>query len=121
MSCSLAFFLPCPPQQRELTNTKTKLEEELQEIKGLLEEKREHLKRSKEQEKVLEGEIEALRQEAKKKEKMVRGWDLERSGCEPGAAEKVKGSLGAQERRERRETDRGRVKRPEEEEEEEEE
>lgn len=104
MSCSLAFFLP--PQQRELTNTKNKLEEELQEIKGLLEEKREQLKRSKEQEKTLEGEIEALRQEAKKKEKMVRGWDLESSGCGSGA-EKVKGSLGAQERRERRETDSG--------------
>ncbi|KAK7830373.1 hypothetical protein U0070_018881, partial [Myodes glareolus] len=59
-------------KQRELTNTKTKLEEELQEIKGLLEEKREHLKRSKEQEKALEGEIEALRQEAKKKEKMAK-------------------------------------------------
>ncbi|XP_057609893.1 polyamine-modulated factor 1-binding protein 1 [Chionomys nivalis] len=59
-------------KQRELTNTKNKLEEELQEIKGLLEEKREQLKRSKEQEKALEGEIEALRQEAKKKEKMAK-------------------------------------------------
>ncbi|XP_012971050.2 polyamine-modulated factor 1-binding protein 1 isoform X2 [Mesocricetus auratus] len=59
-------------KQRELTNTKNKLEEELQEIKGMLAEKREQLKRSKEQEKALEGEIEALRQEAKKKEKMAK-------------------------------------------------
>lgn len=38
----------------------------------MLEEKREHLKRSKEQEKAMEGEIEALRQEAKKKEKLAK-------------------------------------------------
>ncbi|OBS74521.1 hypothetical protein A6R68_14951 [Neotoma lepida] len=59
-------------KQRELANTKNKLQEELQETKALLEEKREQLKRSKEQEKSLEAEIEALRQEAKKKEKMAK-------------------------------------------------
>ncbi|XP_034378486.1 polyamine-modulated factor 1-binding protein 1 isoform X2 [Arvicanthis niloticus] len=59
-------------KQRELTNSIRKLEEELQEIKGLLEEKREQLRKSKEQEKILEGEIEALRNEAKRKEKMAK-------------------------------------------------
>ncbi|XP_021026350.1 polyamine-modulated factor 1-binding protein 1 isoform X2 [Mus caroli] len=59
-------------KQRELTNSIRKLEEELLEIKGLLEEKREQLKKSKEQEKALEEEIEALRQEAKRKEKMAK-------------------------------------------------
>ncbi|EGW04140.1 Polyamine-modulated factor 1-binding protein 1 [Cricetulus griseus] len=58
-------------KQRELTNTKNKLEEEFQEIKGMLLEKREQLKKSKEQERALEAEIEALRHEAKKKEKMI--------------------------------------------------
>ncbi|MEJ1276068.1 polyamine modulated factor 1 binding protein 1 [Cricetulus griseus] len=62
---------PDGPQQRELTNTKNKLEEEFQEIKGMLLEKREQLKKSKEQERALEAEIEALRHEAKKKEKMI--------------------------------------------------
>uniref|UniRef100_A0A8C2L9Z4 Polyamine modulated factor 1 binding protein 1 n=1 Tax=Cricetulus griseus TaxID=10029 RepID=A0A8C2L9Z4_CRIGR len=59
-------------KQRELTNTKNKLEEEFQEIKGMLLEKREQLKKSKEQERALEAEIEALRHEAKKKEKMAK-------------------------------------------------
>uniref|UniRef100_A0A2K6F663 Polyamine modulated factor 1 binding protein 1 n=1 Tax=Propithecus coquereli TaxID=379532 RepID=A0A2K6F663_PROCO len=57
-------------QHKELSNIKTKLEEELQEAKTLLEEKREQLKKSKEQEKLLEEELEALRQEAKRKEKL---------------------------------------------------
>lgn len=42
-----------------------------------MEEKREQLRKSKDQEKALEAEIEALREEAKKKEKMVR--DRERT------------------------------------------
>nr|XP_019612656.1 PREDICTED: polyamine-modulated factor 1-binding protein 1 isoform X1 [Rhinolophus sinicus] len=57
-------------QHREQGCTKTTLEEELKEATRLLEEKREQLKKSKEQEKVLEQEIESLRQEEKKKEKM---------------------------------------------------
>ncbi|XP_014384673.1 PREDICTED: polyamine-modulated factor 1-binding protein 1 [Myotis brandtii] len=57
-------------QHRELTSTKITLEEELKEVTRLLEEKREQLKKSKEQETVMEVEIEALRQELKKKEKM---------------------------------------------------
>ncbi|XP_031197231.1 polyamine-modulated factor 1-binding protein 1 isoform X2 [Mastomys coucha] len=59
-------------KQRDLTNSIRKLEEELQEVKGLLEEKREQLKKSKEQEKALEGEIEALRQDEKTKDKMAK-------------------------------------------------
>ncbi|XP_019509969.1 PREDICTED: polyamine-modulated factor 1-binding protein 1 isoform X2 [Hipposideros armiger] len=57
-------------QHREQGCTKTTLEEELKEATRLLEEKREQLKKSKEQEKVLEQEIESLRQEEKRKEKM---------------------------------------------------
>lgn len=59
-------------QHRELTSTKTTLEEELKEVTRLLEEKREQLKKSKEQASLVEVEIETLRQELKKKEKMVR-------------------------------------------------
>ncbi|KAM7059537.1 polyamine-modulated factor 1-binding protein 1 [Molossus nigricans] len=57
-------------QHRELTSTKTTLEEELKEVTRLLEEKREQLKKSKEQQQLLEREIESLRQEERKKEKM---------------------------------------------------
>ncbi|XP_053410152.1 polyamine-modulated factor 1-binding protein 1 [Nycticebus coucang] len=57
-------------QHQEQTSLKNKLEDELQEVKLLLEEKREHWKKSKEQEKLLEQELEAVHQEAKKKEKL---------------------------------------------------
>lgn len=59
-------------QHREQASTKSNLEEELQEVTRLLEEKREQLKKSKEQEKLLEQELETFRQEEKRKEKMVR-------------------------------------------------
>nr|XP_051702929.1 polyamine-modulated factor 1-binding protein 1 isoform X2 [Oryctolagus cuniculus]XP_051702930.1 polyamine-modulated factor 1-binding protein 1 isoform X2 [Oryctolagus cuniculus]XP_051702932.1 polyamine-modulated factor 1-binding protein 1 isoform X2 [Oryctolagus cuniculus] len=59
-------------QNRELASAKSKLEDDLQEITKLLEEKREQLKKSKEREKLLEEELEALRQEGKKKEKMLK-------------------------------------------------
>ncbi|XP_016052897.1 PREDICTED: polyamine-modulated factor 1-binding protein 1 [Miniopterus natalensis] len=57
-------------QHRELTSIKTTLEEELKEVTRLLEEKREQLKKGKEQETLLEIEIETLRQEEKRKEKL---------------------------------------------------
>uniref|UniRef100_A0A8C6QPL0 Polyamine modulated factor 1 binding protein 1 n=1 Tax=Nannospalax galili TaxID=1026970 RepID=A0A8C6QPL0_NANGA len=59
------------PQQRELLNAKSELEEELREVKKSLEKKQEQLKKSKEQEKLLEEETETLR-EAKQKEKMAK-------------------------------------------------
>ncbi|XP_063103669.1 polyamine-modulated factor 1-binding protein 1 isoform X2 [Cavia porcellus] len=57
-------------QNRDLLSAKSKLEDELQEIKKLVEEKKGQLKKSKEQEKMREEELEAARQEAKKKDKM---------------------------------------------------
>ncbi|XP_008586198.1 PREDICTED: polyamine-modulated factor 1-binding protein 1 [Galeopterus variegatus] len=57
-------------QNRELASTKSKLEDELQEVTRSLEEKREQLRKSKEQEKLLEEELETLRQELRRKEKM---------------------------------------------------
>ncbi|CAK7317915.1 Polyamine-modulated factor 1-binding protein 1 [Vulpes lagopus] len=59
-------------QQREQASAKTSLTEELQEVTRLLEEKREQLKKSKEQEKLLELELETFQQEEKKKEKMTK-------------------------------------------------
>uniref|UniRef100_A0A8C0N367 Polyamine modulated factor 1 binding protein 1 n=2 Tax=Canis lupus familiaris TaxID=9615 RepID=A0A8C0N367_CANLF len=59
-------------QHREQASAKTSLTEELQEVTRLLEEKREQLKKSKEQEKLLELELETFQQEEKKKEKMTK-------------------------------------------------
>ncbi|KAG3256928.1 polyamine-modulated factor 1-binding protein 1 isoform X2 [Ictidomys tridecemlineatus] len=59
-------------QNRDLLGAKNKLEEEIPELTQTLKDKREQLKKSKENEKLLEDEIEALRQEDKKKEKMLR-------------------------------------------------
>ncbi|XP_044111750.1 polyamine-modulated factor 1-binding protein 1 [Neovison vison] len=59
-------------QHREQGSAKTSLTEELQEVTRLLEEKREQLKKSKEQEKLLEQELETFRQEEKRKEKMTK-------------------------------------------------
>ncbi|EPY81981.1 polyamine-modulated factor 1-binding protein 1 [Camelus ferus] len=58
-------------QNREQAASKINLEEQLQEITRLLEEKREQLKKSKEQEVLLEQELETFQQEEKKKEKMI--------------------------------------------------
>ncbi|XP_030893820.1 polyamine-modulated factor 1-binding protein 1 [Leptonychotes weddellii] len=59
-------------EHREQASAKSSLTEELQEVTRLLEEKREQLKKSKEQEKLLEQELETFRQEEKKKEKMTK-------------------------------------------------
>ncbi|KAF7462277.1 hypothetical protein GHT09_012971 [Marmota monax] len=59
-------------KNRDLLGAKNKLEEEIPELTQTLKDKREQLKKSKENEKFLEDEIEALRQEDKKKEKMLR-------------------------------------------------
>ncbi|XP_055222427.1 polyamine-modulated factor 1-binding protein 1 isoform X18 [Gorilla gorilla gorilla] len=59
-------------QHREQGSIKCKLEEDLQEATKLLEDKREQLKKSKEHEKLMEEELEALRQEFKKKDKTLK-------------------------------------------------
>uniref|UniRef100_A0A8C9KE15 Polyamine modulated factor 1 binding protein 1 n=1 Tax=Panthera tigris altaica TaxID=74533 RepID=A0A8C9KE15_PANTA len=59
-------------QHREQASAKSNLEEELQEVTRLVEEKREQLKKSKEQEKLLEQELETFQQEEKRKEKMTK-------------------------------------------------
>lgn len=65
----------------------------------LLEEKREQLKKSKEQEKSLEAEAEALQEEAKKKEKMVREPSWEERTVDPGPRGwQTAWELGAQQR-----------------------
>ncbi|EHH60528.1 hypothetical protein EGM_11908 [Macaca fascicularis] len=58
-------------QHREQESTKCKLEDDLQEATKLLEDKREQLKKSKDREKLMEEELEALRQEFKKKDKTI--------------------------------------------------
>ena len=55
-----------------LTSSKSSLEEQLQEISRLLEDKKEQLKKSKEQQKLVEQELETFRLEGKRREKMVR-------------------------------------------------
>nr|XP_054309171.1 polyamine-modulated factor 1-binding protein 1 isoform X2 [Pongo pygmaeus]XP_054309172.1 polyamine-modulated factor 1-binding protein 1 isoform X2 [Pongo pygmaeus] len=59
-------------QHREQGSIKCKLEEDLQEATKLLEDKREQLKKSKDHEKLMEEELEALRQEFKKKDKTLK-------------------------------------------------
>ncbi|XP_055222431.1 polyamine-modulated factor 1-binding protein 1 isoform X22 [Gorilla gorilla gorilla] len=59
-------------KHREQGSIKCKLEEDLQEATKLLEDKREQLKKSKEHEKLMEEELEALRQEFKKKDKTLK-------------------------------------------------
>nr|XP_037864250.1 polyamine-modulated factor 1-binding protein 1 isoform X2 [Chlorocebus sabaeus] len=59
-------------QHREQESTKCKLEDDLQEATKLLEDKREQLKKSKDHEKLMEEELEALRQEFKKKDKTLK-------------------------------------------------
>uniref|UniRef100_A0A8D1RH64 Polyamine modulated factor 1 binding protein 1 n=1 Tax=Sus scrofa TaxID=9823 RepID=A0A8D1RH64_PIG len=59
-------------QNREQASSRCSLEEQLQEVTRLLEEKREHLKKSKEQETILEKELETFRQEERKKEKTAK-------------------------------------------------
>uniref|UniRef100_F7IMM2 Polyamine modulated factor 1 binding protein 1 n=2 Tax=Callithrix jacchus TaxID=9483 RepID=F7IMM2_CALJA len=59
-------------QQREQASTQRKLEDDLQEATKLLEEKREQLQKSKDHEKLMEEELEALRQEFKKKDKTLK-------------------------------------------------
>ncbi|KAL4836220.1 hypothetical protein H8958_014862, partial [Nasalis larvatus] len=59
-------------QHREQESTKCKLEDDLQEATKLLEDKREQLKKSKDREKLMEEELEALQQEFKKKDKMLK-------------------------------------------------
>ncbi|XP_036753463.2 polyamine-modulated factor 1-binding protein 1 [Manis pentadactyla] len=57
-------------QNREQACTKSHLEDELKDVTRLLEEKREQVKKCKEQEKLLEEKLEVLRQEGKRKEKL---------------------------------------------------
>nr|XP_028696456.1 polyamine-modulated factor 1-binding protein 1 isoform X7 [Macaca mulatta] len=59
-------------KHREQESTKCKLEDDLQEATKLLEDKREQLKKSKDREKLMEEELEALRQEFKKKDKTLK-------------------------------------------------
>ncbi|XP_011901486.1 PREDICTED: polyamine-modulated factor 1-binding protein 1 isoform X2 [Cercocebus atys] len=59
-------------QHREQESTKCKLDDDLQEATKLLEDKREQLKKSKDREKLMEEELEALRQEFKKKDKTLK-------------------------------------------------
>ncbi|XP_004842981.1 polyamine-modulated factor 1-binding protein 1 isoform X2 [Heterocephalus glaber] len=59
-------------QHKDLLSAKSKLEDDIQEVRKLLEEKKEQLKKSKEQEKLLEEELEVVRQEEKKKDKMLK-------------------------------------------------
>ncbi|XP_058135758.1 polyamine-modulated factor 1-binding protein 1 isoform X2 [Dasypus novemcinctus] len=59
-------------QNKDQASAKCNLEDELQDVRRLLEEKREQLKNSKEQEKLREKELEALQQEERRKEKMAR-------------------------------------------------
>jgi len=59
-------------QNREHASSKSSLEEQLQEISRLLEDKKEQLKKSKEQQKLVEQELETFRLEGKRREKMVR-------------------------------------------------
>ncbi|KAM7233647.1 hypothetical protein CapIbe_015783 [Capra ibex] len=57
-------------QNREHASSKSNLEEQLQEVTKLLEDKKEQLKKSKEQRKLVEQEFETFRLEGKRKEKM---------------------------------------------------
>ncbi|XP_059733464.1 polyamine-modulated factor 1-binding protein 1 isoform X3 [Bos taurus] len=58
-------------QNREHASSKSSLEEQLQEISRLLEDKKEQLKKSKEQQKLVEQELETFRLEGKRREKMI--------------------------------------------------
>ncbi|KAI4534385.1 hypothetical protein MG293_015245 [Ovis ammon polii] len=58
-------------QNREHASSKSNLEEQLQEVTKLLEDKKEQLKKSKEQRKLVEQEFETFRLEGKRKEKMI--------------------------------------------------
>ncbi|OWK16293.1 hypothetical protein Celaphus_00004301, partial [Cervus elaphus hippelaphus] len=57
-------------QNREQASSKSSLEEQLQEVTRLLEEKKEQLKKSKDQQKLVEQEFETFRLEGRRKEKM---------------------------------------------------
>ncbi|KAF4010840.1 hypothetical protein G4228_002337 [Cervus hanglu yarkandensis] len=58
-------------QNREQASSKSSLEEQLQEVTRLLEEKKEQLKKSKDQQKLVEQEFETFRLEGRRKEKMI--------------------------------------------------